>query len=525
MAHDWTKVQHERKWSILGMQKRFALWAIYSSIGCMMMGFDFGNAGTITAFPAFQQVMGKPYAGQASGYLISASIQSAWNGVATAGDIAGVMVSGQVLDRIGRKHSILFGVVFTAVGIGMQYASQEWKLYLGGRLVNSIGFGIVYVVAPVWIGETVRPELRGLFLCINNFSIVFGQFILALVAYGAQKVQGRWSYEIVILVQFVFVAVLIVGYPFFPESPYHLLKNNNEERARTMLRRIHGSGDEGLIDAEIIRMKEGIAISQNLEEQAQLNGPLIAQCFQGSNLKRTMISMLAVASQQLIGAAFVLGYITYFLDLIGIDNYFVVSVVLYVIMLLSNLVAFPFIEIFGRRPLLLFGIFGLTAVLLLMGIMGFVHTSGAVWVVLVCIFLWAIIYQLTIGAVGFALAYEVATPQLRPMTASIVGFSQGAAGWVIGFVVPYMINPDAGNLGAKVGLVFAGLGVPLCIAFWFMIPETKGLGFADLDYMFSAKVKPRHFKRVFAERQAAEADSSENGDLKNDAVTAQVEAV
>lgn len=100
------------------------------------VGFDFGNAGTITAFPAFQQVMGKPYAGQASGYLISASIQSAWNGVATAGDILGVMASGQVLDRIGRKHSILFGVVFTAVGIGMQYASQEWKLYLGGRLVN-----------------------------------------------------------------------------------------------------------------------------------------------------------------------------------------------------------------------------------------------------------------------------------------------------------------------------------------------------------------------------------------------------
>lgn len=133
--------------------------------------------------------------------------------------------------------------------------------------------------------------------------------------------------------------------------------------------------------------------------------------------------MLAVASQQLIGAAFVLGYITYFLDLIGISNYFTVSVVLYVIMLLSSLEAFPFIEIFGRRPLLLFGICGLTVVLLLMSIMGFVHTSGAVWVVLVCIFLWAIIYQLTIGAVGFALAYEVATPQLRPMTASIVGFS------------------------------------------------------------------------------------------------------
>lgn len=36
--HDWTQVQLEKKWSILSVQKKFALWAIYSSIGCMMMG-------------------------------------------------------------------------------------------------------------------------------------------------------------------------------------------------------------------------------------------------------------------------------------------------------------------------------------------------------------------------------------------------------------------------------------------------------------------------------------------------------
>lgn len=43
-----------------------------------------------------------------------------------------------------------------------------------------------------------------------------------------------------------------------------------------------------------------------------------------------------------------------------------------------------------------------------------------------------------------------------------------------------MINPDAGNLGAKVGFVFAGLGVPLCILFYFLMPETKGLSFDEV---------------------------------------------
>ena len=53
--------------------------------------------------------------------------------------------------------------------------------FQAGRLINAIGFGMVYLVAPVWIGENVRPEVRGFFLCLINGSIVLGQFILAYV--------------------------------------------------------------------------------------------------------------------------------------------------------------------------------------------------------------------------------------------------------------------------------------------------------------------------------------------------------
>lgn len=59
----------------------------------------------------------------------------------------------------------------------------------------------------------------------------------------------------------------------------------------------------------------------------------------------------------------------------------------------------------------------------------------------------------------------------------------GDSGWLIGFVSPYMINPDAGDLGAKVGFVFTGFGVPLCFLFWFLIPETLGLEFEDVSHM------------------------------------------
>jgi hypothetical protein len=57
-------------------------------------------------------------------------------------------------------------------------------------------------------------------------------------------------------------------------------------------------------------------------------------------------------------------------------------------MLVSNISAFVGIEWIGRRALLVPGIIALTVILLVMGIMGCLHSSGALWVIIVCIFLW-----------------------------------------------------------------------------------------------------------------------------------------
>lgn len=35
---DWTVVRPEKKWAVLRTQGRFLLWALYTSIGCIMMG-------------------------------------------------------------------------------------------------------------------------------------------------------------------------------------------------------------------------------------------------------------------------------------------------------------------------------------------------------------------------------------------------------------------------------------------------------------------------------------------------------
>lgn len=203
-----------------------------------------------------------------------------------------------------------------------------------------------------------------------------------LVAYGTDFIEGKWSYQTLIVLQFAFVATLLAFWPWFPESPYWHLQNGRPEKARRSLERIHGRSDQALLGAEMDRITEVIRSSEELAAAAGASGPVYVQIFRGSNLvgtarrsapntdrilttwpqKRTIISLLPAAGQQLIGAAFVLSYITYFLSLIGIEEFFKASVALYCVMLASNLSAFALIEMVGRRPLLVVGMFALTAI-------------------------------------------------------------------------------------------------------------------------------------------------------------------
>lgn len=91
------------------------------------------------------------------------------------------------------------------------------------------------------------------------------------------------------------------------------------------------------------------------------------------------------------------------------------------------------------------------------------------------------------------MAPELSSYRLRQHTQSIGYIVQALGSWLFQFVVPYMYNVDAGNLGAKTGFVFAGTTVLLFVITWFMVPETLGLTIEDIDLAYEDKLSPRKF--------------------------------
>lgn len=53
-----------------------------------------------------------------------------------------------IMDRIGRKWTILAGCILTAAGIGVQIGSDNWREFLAGRLVNGEHAPVIFTFGP-----------------------------------------------------------------------------------------------------------------------------------------------------------------------------------------------------------------------------------------------------------------------------------------------------------------------------------------------------------------------------------------
>ena len=63
--------------------------------------------------------------------------------------------------------------------------------------------------------------------------------------------------------------------------------------------------------------------------------------------------------------------------------------------------------------------------------------------------------------------------RLRSKTQALSNMTLNFFQWLIGFIFPYIFNPDAGNLGGKTALVFGGTTLVGFLGTFFFLPELR----------------------------------------------------
>lgn len=95
---------------------------------------------------------------------------------------------------------------------------------------------------------------------------------------------------------------------------------------------------------------------------------------------------------------------------------------------------------------------------------------------------------------SFAISAETSSLQLRAKTQGIGWFVSALSSTVAGLVLPYVFNPDQGNLRGKTGFTYAAACLVGAAMSWYIIPEMKGRSVAEIDCMFEENLPARAFK-------------------------------
>lgn len=161
---------------------------------------------------------------------------------------------------------------------------------------------------------------------------------------------------------------------------------------------------------------------------------------------------------------------------------------------------------FGRKTILVVGCATLTAILFVIGFLSLAnktqyvngsnvtYTPNISWAIGVMMIVYGPVYNTMIGPICYALVPELGSDRLRVKTISFARFVYVCSGIVCGVITPYQVNATAWNWGAKTGFFWGGISIVVTIAIFFLVPETKGRTFAELDLLFEMKVPARKFK-------------------------------
>lgn len=101
---------------------------------------------------------------------------------------------------------------------------------------------------------------------------------------------------------------------------------------------------------------------------------------------------------------------------------------------------------------------------------------------------------LSVWPASYAIGSETSALHLRAKAQGIGWFVSNAVSAVFGLVLPYMYNPDKGNLRAKVGFVYGAICLICFAVSYYHVPEMKERTPAEIDRMFDLKLAARKFK-------------------------------
>ncbi len=443
----------------LPMTRAALLVMAFAGLGGILYGFDIG---VISGALVFME----------KDLSISTNDASLIVAAVLGGGSVAILFTGWFADRFGRRFSMNVSAIVFIIGTVVLMLATSFHMVMVGRLVQGIGIGILTIVCPLYMAETVPTHLRGRGVALFQLCLTFGILLGYVVNYALESTRDWQLMFGTVLVPSV---IFLLGCLFIlPRSPRWLYQRGLMDEVRRVLVST-GSVD---VDGALAEMQSVIAA-----EHSQVGsswGLLLRRGYR----KAFLIALAVGILNQMTGINVLLQFNAPILQASGLAHTAILgSVFVGLVNFVMTAVAMSFIDKLGRRPLLITGTAGVLASVLFLGaIHAFLPPSVfAGYATLVGFITFIVFYAVGPGVVVWLAISEILPQAIRAKGMAVALFANSLASAGLAAVFMYLVSL-IGYGGVFFLLAFFVL-LYLLIAI-FPLPETKGRSLEEIEKEF-----------------------------------------
>lgn len=467
---------HNKPWYRTSHLLKLNLILLVPLLSSSVAGYDGSMMNGLQATSSWKKYFNNP-AGSKLGVV---------NAAQSIGSVACLPIVPILSDRLGRKYTLLIGVLVVIISSIIQAASVNYAMFVISRLLVGVGGMLVTQPSPMLISELAYPTHRGKFTALFWTCYYFGAILAAWSTYGTQKHIGTsdWAWRAPSILQAAYPILQLCFIYFLPESPRWLIAHGKSHQAKEILAKYHTGGDANheLITFEMAEIEN--AIEMERAAAATKWSSLVAT---PGNRKRTLIAVCCGAFGQWNGVAVVSYYLTLVLDTVGVkdpDTQTLINGILQIFNFWAAVSAAFLVDRLGRRTLFLISCAGMltsfviwTACSALFDIDGS-HAAGLT--VVVFIFVYFFFYDIAWTPLIFAYPTEIFPYSSRAKGLTIDMLSIYGSLVILSFVNPIALE----HIGWHYYIVFCVFLVIILVTVWFLFPETKGYSLEEIAEIF-----------------------------------------
>ncbi|KAM9536916.1 solute carrier family 2, facilitated glucose transporter member 10 isoform 1-T2 [Salvelinus alpinus] len=501
-----------------------ALSSVVSTLGGLVFGYELGIiSGALLQLQAEFRLTCVQQEAVVSALLIGALLAS--------------LVGGWLIDRYGRRNSILHSNVLILAG-SLILVSNSYLALVVGRITVGFAMCISSMSCCIFVSEMVTPKHRGFLVTLYEVGITVGILGAYAVNYILSDARQGWKYMFGLAI--VPTLAQFVSIWFLPSNA----------GTPAVGQRAGAQSQRGLIHSIENHKVENSAHVSNILDNPQYSFLYLFQ--QKDNMRtRTTIALGLVIFQQFTGQPNVLFYSSTIFHSVGFKSNasaVLASLGLGVVKVIATLVSMVFADRVGRRPLLIGGCTVMSVCLITIGLLSgrsvvntktpcnagdyvnnstpllqltvenqssfdisvsqrlglhdrtevrhiaydaerslgtlmpvaspAVHNGVVNWIILLCMMAVVSAYSIGFGPMTWLILSEIFPAAVRGRAFAFTNCFNWAANLIVTFSFLNVINV----IGLSGTFLSYGLiGVGAVVFFYFMLPETKGKSLEQID--------------------------------------------